>query len=89
MDDNTTKVLLAIISLISAVVTPLVVVYVANRTNKKVAIVESKVAVVDSKLDHNFEQANGHFTKLLETTAKLSKEEGRQEQRANPKKGNL
>lgn len=46
---------------------------------------KSKVDTVDKKLDANFEQANGHFTKLLDTTAKLAKVEGKAEEKAKHK----
>lgn len=45
-----------------------------------------KINTVDKKLDENFKQANGHFTQLLETTSKLAKEEGKQEEKDNPTK---
>lgn len=82
MDDNTTKVLLAVIASVSTLVTPIVLFYVSRKTDKKVAAVETK-------LDENFKQANGHFTKLLDTTAKLSKEEGRKEEKAKDKNKGL
>lgn len=82
MDENLTRVLLAIITLIATIINSVLNYLTSRRTNKKVAAVETK-------LDHNFEQANGHFTKLLETTAKLSKEEGRKEEKAKDKNKGL
>ena len=58
MDDNTTKVLMAVIALIGTIVTPIVVVYVAKQTNKKV--------------DAYHKEVNGHMTQLLETTKDLA-----------------
>lgn len=51
-------------------------IYIVNRMQSK------KVDTVERKLDENFKQANGHFTKLLRTTNKLAKEEGKQEEKA-------
>lgn len=65
MDGNTKDVLMAVIALISAVVTPLVVVYVNNRTNKKIVTIENK-------LDENHKLTNGHMTALLQTTKDLA-----------------
>lgn len=72
MDDNTAKVLMAIIALIGTVVTPIVVVYVNNRTNKKV--------------DAYHKEVNGKMGELLETTKKLGKEEGKAEEKAKKQK---
>jgi len=65
MDANTKDVLMALIALISAVVTPVIVVYVNSRTNKKVEIIETK-------LDENHRLTNGHMTQLLQTTKDLA-----------------
>lgn len=63
---NTNELILAIVTLFfSAVVTPLVILYVNNKTNKKVAVIETK-------LDENHKQQNGNLTKLLKTTADLA-----------------
>lgn len=89
MDDNTMKVWLEIIKLIGiligVVVTPLVALYVTLKTNKKLAAVETKMAGVDikmdgvdKKLDENHKQQNGNLTKLIETTALLHEERGKQ-----------
>lgn len=85
MSQATMDLVRTILSLFTAIITLCtpIVVFVLNKRQGK------KIDVVEKKLDHNFEQANGHFTKLLETTAALSKEEGKKEQRENPKKGNL
>lgn len=72
MDDNTTKVLMALISLISAVVTPLVVVFVNRKTNKKVDANCRKLEVVEDKLDESHKQMNGNLDKLIKTTAELA-----------------
>lgn len=76
MDDNTTKVIMAIIALVSAVVTPLVLVYVTRKQNEKIDAnqvqITSKVDIVEKKLDENHQLTNGHMTKLLETTAELA-----------------
>jgi len=58
MDDNTREVLIALLALISAVVTPMVVVYVNNRTNKKI--------------DGYHKEVNGNMSKLIETTKELA-----------------
>lgn len=65
MDANTKDVLMAVIALISAVVTPLVVVYVNKQTNKKVDVVEKK-------LDESHKQMNGNLDKLIKSTADLA-----------------
>lgn len=65
MDANTKDVLMALIALISAVVTPLIVVYVNQKQIKKLNTVETK-------LDENHRLTNGHMQKLLETTASLA-----------------
>lgn len=73
---NTNELILGIATLFfSAIVTPLMI-YIVNRMQSK------KVDTVERKLDENFKQANGHFTKLLRTTNKLAKEEGKQEEKA-------
>lgn len=76
MDDNTTKVIMAIIALVSAVVTPLVLVYVTRKQNEKIDAnqvqITSKVDIVEKKLDENHQLTNGHMTKLLETSECLS-----------------
>lgn len=65
MDANTKEVLMAVIALISAIVTPIVVVLAAK-------IQAKKIDVVEKKLDENHKLANGHFTQLLKTTAELA-----------------
>lgn len=81
MDDNTTKVLLAIIALISALVTPIVVVFVANKTNKKVAVIETK-------LDESHRQMNGNLDKLIKSTKDLATLQEKNKH-SDTKKGNL
>jgi hypothetical protein len=58
MDANTKDVLMAVIALISAIVTPVVVVYVNRQTNKKV--------------DEYHKEVNGKMGQLLETTKDLA-----------------
>lgn len=58
MDANTKDVLMAVIALISAVVTPLVVVYVGKMNAKKV--------------DDYHKEVNGKMGMLLETTKDLA-----------------
>jgi uncharacterized membrane-anchored protein YhcB (DUF1043 family) len=65
MDDNTTKVLMALIALISGVVTPIVVVYVGKQNAKKI------VAVTD-KVDEYHKEINGRMGQLLDTTKELA-----------------
>ena len=71
MDANTAGVLNSLLNIVSIVVTALMLVYVA-RSNKKMNTVESKVDVVEKKLDENHKQQNGNLTKLLETTKELA-----------------
>lgn len=65
MDENTRDVLLSVIALISAVVTPIVVVYVNRQTMKKVHVIEGK-------LDENHKLVNGHLAALIQTTKDLA-----------------
>jgi hypothetical protein len=58
MDDNTTKVLMAVIALVSAVITPLVVVWVGKMQAKKI--------------DDYHKEVNGKMGLLLETTKDLA-----------------
>lgn len=77
---TTNELILGIVTLFfTAVVTPLMIYFL----NKKQS---AKVDVVEKKLDENFKQANGHFTKLLEAKSKLAKEEGKQEEKKHPSK---
>jgi len=62
MDDNTAKVLMAAISLIGAIVTPLVVVWVGRIQGKKTR----------DKVDAYHHEVNGNMAKLLETTKQLA-----------------
>lgn len=92
MDDNTTKVLMAIIALVSAVVTPIVLVYVTRKQNEKIDAnqvqITGKVDVVEKKLDENHRLTNGHMTTLLETTKDLAtaQEKARADAADKPKK---
>lgn len=65
MDENLKEVLLAVIALISAIVTPLIVLYVSIKQSKKLNTVESK-------LDENHKLVNGHLSALLQTTKDLA-----------------
>jgi alcohol dehydrogenase class IV len=65
MDSNTKDVLMAIIALISAIVTPLIVLYVNNKTNKKVDVIETK-------LDESHKQMNGNLDKLIKASTDLA-----------------
>jgi len=85
MDDNTTKVVMAIIALVSAVVTPLVLVIVTRMQNNKID--KNQVEIVE-KVDVYHKEVNGNMAKLLKTTADLATaqekargEEGRQKGR--------
>jgi hypothetical protein len=85
MDDNTTKVVMAIIALISAVVTPLVLVIVTKMQNNKID--KNQIEIVE-KVDVYHKEVNGNMAKLLKTTADLATaqekargEEGRQKGR--------
>lgn len=65
MDANTKDVLMALIALVSAVVTPLVVVYVGRQNS-------NKVNGLTNKVDEYHKAVNGGFQKLLDTTAELA-----------------
>lgn len=76
MDDNTTKVLMAIISLISAVITPIVVVYVTKKQNEKID--SNQVALtanqnqIKATVEEYHKEVNGNMGKLLKTTEELA-----------------
>lgn len=76
MDDNTTKVLMALIALISAIVTPLVLVIVTKMQNKKIdanqVVVVNKQKEIVQKLDESHKQMNGNLDKLIKSTADLA-----------------
>ena len=65
MDANTKDVLMALIALISAVVTPLIVVYVGRQNY-------NKVNGLTTKVDEYHKAVNGNMEKLLNTTAELA-----------------
>lgn len=65
MDDNTTKVLMAVIALVSTIVTPLVVVYVGKMNSIKIKEVKEKV-------DEYHKEVNGNMARLLDTTEQLA-----------------
>jgi hypothetical protein len=65
MDANTKDVLMALIALISAIVTPLVVVYVARQQANKMNTIKDKV-------DEYHKEVNGKMGQLLETTKDLA-----------------
>lgn len=72
---NVYELILGIVTLIfSAIITP-VMIYILNKKSN------AKVDTVEKKLDANFEQANGHFSKLLE----MKKAEGKAEEKAKHK----
>lgn len=66
MDANTRDVLMA---LITAIITPLVILYVSKRQVKKV---EDKIGGLEAKVEVYHKEVNGGFAKLLETTAELA-----------------
>lgn len=76
MDENLKEVLLAVIALISAVVTPIVLVYVTRKQNEKIDAnqvqITGKVDVVEKKLDESHKQMNGNLDKLIKSTADLA-----------------
>lgn len=67
---------MAIIALISAIVTPLVVVIVTKMQNKKIdtnqAVVVQKQVEIVAKLDESHKQMNGNLDKLIKSTADLA-----------------
>lgn len=65
MDANTKDVLMALIALISAIVTPLIVLYVNQKQVKK-------LNVMNEKVDGYHKEVNGNMAKLLETTKELA-----------------
>lgn len=76
---NVYELILGVVTLIfSGIITPVIIYILHKKSN-------AKVDTVEKKLDANFEQANGHFTKLLDTTAKLAKVEGKAEEKAKHK----
>jgi ABC-type bacteriocin/lantibiotic exporter with double-glycine peptidase domain len=72
MDANTKDVLMALIALISAIVTPIVVVYVGKINAKKV--------------DDYHKEVNGKMGLLLETTKQLATEKARADEEDAKKK---
>ena len=76
MDANTKDVILAIIALISTIVTPLVLLYVTKNQNKKIADnhVDTKKDIehVVEKVEVYHKEVNGNMSKLLETTKDLA-----------------
>lgn len=69
MDANTKDVLMALIALISAVVTPLIVVYVGNRTKKSIT---DEMGGVKTKVEEYHKEVNGKMGLLLEKTVDLA-----------------
>lgn len=65
MDENTKEVLMAVIALISAIVTPIIVLYVNQKQIKKLDKVEGKV-------DEYHRSVNGNMEKLLKTREELA-----------------
>lgn len=76
MDANTKEVLMAVIALISAIVTPLVLVIVTRMQNKKIdanqVVVVQKQGEIVAKLDESHKQMNGNLDKLIKSTADLA-----------------
>ena len=71
MDDNTKDILMAIIEIISVIVTALMLIRV-NRSNVKIDDVKNDVHTVHTKVDEYRKEINGHMTALLETTKDLA-----------------
>lgn len=72
MDDNTTKVIMAIIALISAIVTPLILLYVTKKQNEKLDNNQAGIVQVAEKVDTYHKEVNGKMGELLETTKQLA-----------------
>jgi hypothetical protein len=72
MDNNTHDVLLAVIALVSAIVTPLVLVYVTRKQNEKIDGNAKIISSVAEKVDGYHKEVNGNMAKLLETTKDLA-----------------
>lgn len=75
MDANTKDVLMAIIALISAVVTPLILLYVTKKQNEKidnnqVALTANQTQIA-AKVEEYHKEVNGHMTQLLKTREDL------------------
>lgn len=76
MDANTKDVLMAIIALISAIVTPLILLYVTKKQNEKID--SNQVALttnqqqITAKVDEYHKEVNGNMAKLLKTTEELA-----------------
>lgn len=75
MDANTKDVLMAIIALISAVVTPLILLYVTKKQNEKID--NNQIALtanqnqITAKVEEYHKEVNGHMTQLLKTREDL------------------
>ena len=65
MDDNTAKVVIEVIGLISSILTPIVVYVLSHKQNKKMDKLETK-------LDDNHKLSNGNMDKLIKSTADLA-----------------
>ena len=87
MDDNTHDVLMAVITLISAVVTPLIVVYVSRKQSAKIEANKAGIDHVVDRVDGYHKEVNGNMAKLLETTRQLAvaQEKARAEQEQGKK----
>lgn len=76
MDDNTTKVLMSLIALISAVVTPLILLYVTKKQNEKIdsnqQVLTKNQNQITEKVDEYHKAVNGNMEKLLKTTEELA-----------------
>lgn len=69
MDDNTKEVVMAVIALISAIVTPVVLVIVTRLQNKKI---DSNHAETIEKVEVYHKEVNGNMENLLKTTKDLA-----------------
>jgi hypothetical protein len=80
MDANTKDVLMALIALISAIVTPLIVLYVSQKQGKKLNSVSEKV-------DGYHKEVNGNMAKLIETTKELATAQEKARAKSDPSPG--
>lgn len=76
MDANTKDVLMAVIALISAVVTPLILLYVTKKQNEKIdsnqLALTTNQSQITAKVEEYHKEVNGNMSKLLKTTEELA-----------------
>lgn len=76
MDDNTTKVVMAVIALVGTVITPVVLVWVTKQQNKFIAKNQAETVknqeAIAQKVEVYHKEVNGNMSKLLETTKELA-----------------